>query len=280
MTKIGVIGTGSMGTMLVDAFLESHALLEHEITVFNRSKQKALRLKESYTQLQVASSSKDVVNGSEIIFVCVKPPQIPALLEDIADHLKPSHLLVSITSPITVEAIEANVPSKVARAIPSLINQTLSGPSLLSFGSRCTSLDKDILTQLLSHISEPLEISEDITRVSSDIASCGPAFFSFLTQGFIDAAVRQTNITESEATELATNMLIGLGKLFEQKRFTLTSLQERICVPGGITGEGIDVLRNETGLMFDHLFQRTHRKYYIEKNHIEDSLYKKGRLSK
>jgi competence protein ComER len=280
MTEIGIIGTGSMGTMLVDAFLESHALQEQEITIFNRSEQKALRLKESYPKIHVASSAKEVVGQSKIIFVCVKPPQIPSLLDEIADHLQSSHLLVSITSPITVEAIEANVPSKVARAIPSLINQTLSGPSLLSFGSRCTPLDKDVLTHLLRHISEPLEISEDITRVSSDIASCGPAFFSYLTQGFIDAAVRQTNITEDEATVLATNMLIGLGKLFEEERFTLTSLQERICVPGGITGEGIDVLRNETGLMFDHLFQRTHRKYYIEKKHIEDSLYNKGRLSK
>ena len=279
MTQIGIIGTGSMGTMLIEAFLEAEAVQEHKIVIYNRSKEKAIRLKETFPQINISSSAQTLAAKADIVFICVKPLQIPDLLENIKSSLTASTLLVSITSPINVEVIESQVPCKVARAIPSLINQTLSGPSLLSFGDRCTDLDREQLTQLLRHISEPLEIKEEITRVSSDIASCGPAFFSYLTQSFIDAAVRQTAISEAEATELATNMLIGLGKLFEQERFTLTSLQERICVPGGITGEGIDVLRNETGQMFDHLFQRTHRKYYKEQKHIEESFYNKGRLS-
>ncbi|MDQ0205512.1 late competence protein ComER [Alkalicoccobacillus murimartini] len=279
MARIGIIGTGSMGTLLVEALLEAEALQEEEIFIYNRSIQKAIHLQETYPDIHVMPSASRLAAVADTLFICVKPLQIPSLLEEISQSLRPSTLLVSITSPIKVDVIETQVSCKVARAIPSMINQTLSGPSLLSYGERCTQSDRNHLTSLLSFISEPLEIEEDITRVSSDIASCGPAFFSYLTQSFIDAAVRQTAISEEEATELATNMLIGLGKLFEQERFTLTSLQQRICVPGGITGEGIEVLKNETGQMFDHLFQRTHKKFYKEQKHIQESFYNKGRLS-
>ena len=69
---------------------------------------------------------------------------------------------------------------------------------------------------LFKNISTPLVIEEDITRVSSDIASCGPAFFSYLLQCFINAAVDKTNITHEEATTLVSEMVVGMGKLLEK----------------------------------------------------------------
>ena len=72
------------------------------------------------------------------------------------------------------------------------------------------------LLRLFKNISTPLVIEEDITRVSSDIASCG-AFFSYLLQCFINAAVDKTNITHEEATTLVSEMVVGMGKLLEKK---------------------------------------------------------------
>ena len=114
---------------------------------------------------------------------------------------------------------------------------------------------------LLNHISTPLEIDDNITRVASDIVSCGPAFFSYLTQRFIQAAVNKTEIDENNATILASEMLIGLGELLRKGYYTLPTLQEKVCVKGGITGEGIEVLEKELGNIFEHLFQATHLKF-------------------
>src|SRR5690606_20738966 len=134
--------------------------------------------------------------------------------------------------------------------------------------------DRKKITDLISYISEPLLIEESITRVSSDIVSCGPAFFSYLIQRFIDAAVRQTKITKEDATTLATNMMIGMGKLLEEGHYTLPALQRRVSVPGGITGEGLKVLENEIGEMFDHLFQSTMKKYEEDKFLIANAFEK------
>ena len=105
-----------------------------------------------------------------------------------------------------------------------------------------------------------LVIEEDITRVSSDIASCGPAFFSYLLQCFINAAVDKTNITHEEATTLVSEMVVGMGKLLE-KDFHITYFTRKVCVKGGVTGEGIRVLEEHVGDMFHKLIERTHEKF-------------------
>ena len=65
----------------------------------------------------------------------------------------------------------------------------------------------------------------------------------------------------NKATILASEMLIGLGELLRKGYYTLPTLQEKVCVKGGITGEGIKVLEKELGNIFEHLFQATHLKF-------------------
>jgi competence protein ComER len=274
--KIGIIGTGSMGTILLESLIESGAISQDQIVITNRNRAKAEALKNRFPDLSVGKNAAEVAQEANVIFICTKPLQFPAVLDSIASICHSGKFLISITSPISVEQLEEVVDCKVARAIPSILNRALTGSSLLSFGSRCQEEDKQYLTDLMSAISEPLVIDEDITRVSSDIVSCGPAFFSFIMQQFIDGAVRQTNISKEDATILATNMMIGMGKLLEKGHYTLPTLQKRVCVPGGITGEGIKVLEAEIGSMFDHLFQATHAKYYEDQELITGAFSKKS----
>ena len=131
----------------------------------------------------------------------------------------------------------------------------------ITFGSNCSEEWQEKLFRLFKNISTPLVIEEDITRVSSDIASCGPAFFSYLLQCFINAAVDKTNITHEEATTLVSEMVVGMGKLLDKGIFTLPTLQEKVCVKGGVTGEGIRVLEEHVGDMFHKLIERTHEKF-------------------
>ncbi|WP_096201334.1 late competence protein ComER [Bacillus sp. FJAT-45350] len=268
--NIGVIGTGSMGTILIESLLDSLAVNPSQMFITNRTIKKAQVLSNKYDGLHVMDNPTSVINNCDIVFICVKPLQFHSLLLEIREQCDNNQMIVSITSPIAVEELEEMVDCKVARAIPSILNRAHAGPSLLSFGDRCNDSDKERLQSLMSHISAPLEINENITRVSSDIVSCGPAFFSYIMQQFVDAAVRQTEITKEEATTLATDMMIGMGKLLEKEIYTLPSLQQRVCVPGGITGEGIKVLEDEIGEMFDHLFQKTHAKYYEDKEKISE----------
>ena len=267
--NIGIIGTGNMGTIMVEALIDGGAISPSSMMITNRTKSKALLLKNKYKEIRIGASAEEVAAQSDMLFICVKPLDIYKLLEKINPHLSPEKCLVSITSPVSTSQIEKKVSCSTVRVIPSITNRALSGVSLLTYGENCSDQWRKKIEKLISNISVPVCIDEKITRVGSDIVSCGPAFFSYLLQRFINAAVKETEIDKETATIFASEMIVGLGELLKQGHYTLPSLQEKVCVKGGITGEGIKVLDNELGDIFEHLLQATHAKFKEDLDKVE-----------
>lgn len=259
--NIGIIGTGNMGRILTEAFIDSGAVNAESLMVANRTMAKALELKKIYPGIQVAEKAEEVALYSEMVFICVKPLEIHSLLGKITSLLTKEKCLVSITSPISTAQIETLVDCSVIRAVPSITNRALAGACLMTYGEKCAPEWKSQASDLLGKISSPIQIEQEFVRVASDIVSCGPAFFSFLLQAFIDAAIKKTNIDKERATEMAGAMIVGMGELLRKGHYTLPALQEKVCVKGGITGEGIKVLENGLGDLFHKLLDATHAKF-------------------
>jgi len=259
--KIGVIGTGNMGTIIIESLIKASAIQPAQLFITNRTISKTELLKIVYPSLQIVDDARVVAERSDIIFICVKPLQIKPLLETIKDVLSPKQMLISITSPVSVHQLEAAINCKVARIIPSITNRALSGVSLFSFGKRLSNGDKQRLLSLFGEISTPIHIDETITRVASDISSCGPAFLSYLLEEMINGAVEATSISREQATHIMTEMTIGFGKLLEEDIYSLTTLREKVRVKGGVTGVGLDVLERQIGGRFTALYEATEQKF-------------------
>ncbi|WP_026689174.1 late competence protein ComER [Alteribacter aurantiacus] len=272
MRKIGFIGTGSMGRILIEAILESKAALPNQLTIHNRTMEKACAIADQYKGITVSANLPSLIKKCDWIFLCVKPLQMIPILNEHKNLFTNQKTLLSITSPLSIEQLEAVVTCQTVRFIPSIVNRAGCGPSLITYGEHVK--EKEAFKNFFSHFSSPLEIDESITRVSSDIASCGPAFISFIVEKLIEAAVAETNITKEEATHIAENMLIGYGALLQEKLFTLSTLRKRVTVPGGVTGEGLKVLNEETGDMFHKLFIKTHEKFDEDKYLVQKQLEK------
>ncbi|MBP1930490.1 late competence protein ComER [Ammoniphilus resinae] len=266
--RVGFIGTGSMGSILLEAFISEKALKPDQITASNRTREKVKRLSEKYPGLTYADDNIQVVKNSQLIFICVKPLEFKTVIEQIKPWIEKDHLIVSITSPILIQTLEEQIPCKIAKIIPSITNLVGAGASLMMFGSRVKSDDRDFLRKLFEKISKPIEIKEEFTRVSSDIVSCGPAFLSFLLQRFISAAVEETGINQDDATFLTTEMIIGFAKLISEGPFDLATLQQRVVVPGGVTGAGLIALGN-IGDTFNQMYHNTHEKYRTDLREVE-----------
>ncbi|MFJ5621457.1 late competence protein ComER [Peribacillus loiseleuriae] len=267
--KIGVIGTGNMGTVLLESWLEAKAITEADLVITNRTLTKALAIQYHYKGVTVVNTAADVARNADAIFVCVKPLEVLPVLQTIKPYINEDKCVISITSPISVDQLESQLDCSCARFIPSITNRALSGVSLLSFGSQCQSVWKETITALANSMSEAVIIENEITRAASDIVSCGPAFFTYLARKFIDGAVQTTKIDEETASVLTENMLIGLGDLLRKGIYTLPTLQDKVCVKGGITGEGIKILEAETGEMFEQLFKATNEKFTEDIEEVE-----------
>jgi competence protein ComER len=259
--NVGFIGTGTMGSLLIEAFIASAALSPSQIAVSNRTFAKAQALANRYSGLRAEYTNAGAACGCDIIFLCVKPHEFKKVVDDLKPVIRPSQMVVSITSPVLLSHLEGELNCKVAKVIPSITNYVWSGASLCIYGKRIDEKDKTQLEHLLSNISEPLQIDESFTRIVSDLSSCGPAFISFLLEQFVDAAVEETGIGREEALRVASAMLLGTGLLLTEGGLTPAEVQERVAVPGGITAKALNLLRRETEGVFNQLIRTTHAKY-------------------
>ncbi|WP_257009817.1 late competence protein ComER [Evansella halocellulosilytica] len=272
MKRVGFIGTGSMGSILIESFIEARALTPTDVTITNRTMEKALHLARSYKGMKVVSKPEQVIQQCEWIFLCVKPHQMIPLLRNVKGDLTGDHTIISITSPLLVEELECVVEGGVVRFIPSIVNRALEGPSLVTFGQQIEKEEQQQFMDFFRMISRPQIINDSITRVASDLGSCGPAFLSYLLERMIQGATEETEITNEQATNIVESMLIGYGELLRQNHFTLPTLRERVTVPGGVTGEGLKVLEKEVGKQFNYVFQRTHEKFSEDRKIIKEQL--------
>lgn len=259
--KVGFIGTGSMGSLLIDSFIRSGVLRPEQIRISNRTPKKALELAARHPGLIVCRSNAETASQSDLFFLCVKPGEFKPVIDEIQEQLLTSQIAVSITSPVQIKHLESALPCKVAKIIPSITNQTGSGASLCIYGSRIQEKDRQLLESLLSSISRPTEVLESHTRITSDFSSCGPAFLSFFVEKWIDAAVEMTGADRPTLNALAGEMLLGTGKLLTEEGFSPEQLQERVAVPGGITAQALSLLGNRLDGLFHQLITTTHDKY-------------------
>ncbi|MEK5463863.1 late competence protein ComER [Paenibacillus sp. FSL R7-0210] len=259
--KVGFIGTGSMGSLLIDTFLRSGALEPCDVMASNRSPGRLMELKKLHPGITICSGNIEAASESDLVFLCVKPLQFKRVTDEIAPYLRSDQIVVSITSPVQLYHLESALPSKVAKIIPSITHSVRGGSSLCIFGSRLNKKDRLLLLQLFSCIGVPEEIPENHTRIASDFSSCGPAFLSYFLERWIEAAVEATGIDEALVTRLAGEMLLGTGKLLTEGSFTPQELQERVAVRGGITAQALNHLQTSLEGVFERLITTTHDKY-------------------
>lgn len=276
--QIGIIGTGNMGTVLIESLLTGNAVTENRIAIANRTPEKARALLKKYPGITYFQDLEKLAVACEIIFFCVKQKDLFNILEKLKLHLNPDHCLIYLASTVTTGQLEQWFPTSWIRLIPSITNRALHGSFLITFGENCRTEWKDTIWKLLEKIGNPLEIDDEKVRIASDIASCGPAFFSLLLQKFISGAVKKTNIDEQFATELASQMFIGTAKLLEKNYYTLPELQQKVLVKGGITGEGIKVLEDgQLTELFEAVFSATADKFQKDAQDARKHFDKRGR---
>lgn len=264
--RIGFIGTGSMGGMLIRSFVRSHDQ-DVEVAAFNRTPSKLEEITALYPNVQQMDSAFAVAQSCDIIFICVKPKNVREVLDAIQPALTSEKFIVSINSVWSIESLETETPCKVVKIIPSITQEAMAGVILTMYGSRLTAADRNLISCLLKSISQPIDIWEDDVRISSDLSSCGPAFFSFLLGAFASAAVRVGGISREQASELVKHMIYGVGKLLVEEDYSFEEIVQRVSVPGGVTAEGVKVLEQSAEGMFEEVFYATRQKQSQHASH-------------
>nr|WP_256366073.1 pyrroline-5-carboxylate reductase dimerization domain-containing protein [Methanogenium sp. MK-MG] len=259
-TQIGIIGTGSMGCMLIRSFIRGGAAVPRNISASNRTPE-AQNAIATETGIQTADNNRTLARDSDVIILCVRQPDVVPVMEEIHDLLTDDKLLISVASDVALSELEALTPARVVRVIPSVTSEQLKGVSLIVFSERTTPADREQALSLFGAVGTPVVISEQDIEPYTTLTSCAPAFFAAMVREFAKSATRMTGIPAAEAETLARETFIGTAALLEVPGTGCTDIISRVATPGGITEEGVNVLTRDFPAVCDEIFAATARKH-------------------
>jgi len=257
MKTIGLIGYGSMGSMLINGFLKTGVIKPEQTIVSTRTKSKIESLHVNWPKLKIADDNSVVVRESDVIFICVKPNDFKPVLEEIKDEMTADKHIVSSVGVVTIASMEKFVEAQISRLMPSLTSEVNAGISLISHGDQVTEDNKDFVNKLLSEISHVKMIDEAEFELATEITSCGPGFIASLFEEMTKSALRaNSRFTDEEIEFMVYETIIGTVKYFEEKRQSFSDTVDRVATKGGFTAYGVEVLRDKMPDVFDKMFER------------------------
>jgi len=204
MRTIGVIGTGSMGSVIAGVLAKSNC----ELLLSNRSQDKAQILARELGAS--VCGSDELASGAEYIFLCVKPQMMPQLLESIKDVLarrKDSFVLVSIAAGLSVERLQHMLGAgwSLIRMVPNTPAAIGEGMAVYTCsGEVSTEQEKDFLAMMAAS-GRLLRIEESLIDIASTVSGCGPAFVNMFIEAMADGGVA-CGLPREQAMELAAQM--------------------------------------------------------------------------
>lgn len=251
--KIGIIGYGSMGKMLLWKFAEQDFISKQNLYVFNRTIEK---LNEAKEVAQIVGSN-ELASFCDFIFICVRPADIQIVLEEIKDSLKEGALVISLNGSVSFEKIRTTLDCKTAKVIPSLTAEIGRSQTLVCFNEKVASKDKCALKELLAAIGDVIELPENEMGMGSELVSCMPGFIASIFDVICNSAKKHTQIPDDQIVRMVLQTLSATGELMLKNDMTFDEVVTRVATPGGITEEGTKVIYADFPGTADLLFEKT-----------------------
>ncbi len=270
MFELGVIGYGSMGSMLLNGFLKAGVLSEDQVIVSTRTRSKLNDVKNRLPGITIADNNVAAAQQSKVVLLAVKPRDVKPVLDEILGSLRKDAHLVFISAGVTINDVERVFSGKISKVIPSMTMEMREGVALACHNDRVEEADAEIIEKWFGSISTVKRIEESNFEVAGDLTSCAPGLLSAVAQEFMRAGLRHGSLTKEEAERMVIASFYGTAKLIAEKGMDFDEVISRVATPGGITEEGVKVLRSDLPATFDRVFDRTMRKQEVVKKAIKE----------
>ena len=254
--KIGIIGVGEMGSMLVSSYYRFSKDPEHHLVASDSNPERLARLLSAYPALRI-SANVPLASGCDVVFVCVPPGHYLAVAREIAPALTPEKLFVCISSGVELDALGGIVPCRVARLIPNVTHAVGRGVALMTKGPRATDADVRFLEDFMKPMGRPLLIDAGDIRVAANITGCGPAILASFCNLFMDTSARFAPCLDRTALmEMTREMFLGTAQLCEHGA-SFDDIVASTSTRGGITETAVRTLVERMPDILTVLIERT-----------------------
>jgi pyrroline-5-carboxylate reductase len=240
--RLGIIGTGKMGSALIRGLTKAGLLAPDEI-IASDINQKTLDQLKKEVGIQVTVDNTLVVKSSEMILLALKPDLIRPVLKEIRGTLSREHLVISIAAGVPIKTIEDVIGNecRVIRVMPNTPCLIGAGVSAYSPGRGATDKDRKDVRSLLEAVGMTVELPEKQLDAVTGLSGSGPAFVFMVIEALSDGGVKM-GLPRPVAMQLATQTVLGAARMVQETGKHPGELKDQVASPGGTTIAGIKAL--------------------------------------
>ena len=239
---IGFIGLGNMAKAMISGIIRKQLVNPEDIIGSAPTEAHRQALEETYG-IRTTESNRQVVREADIVFLAVKPIQLPVVLEEITETVNEQQLVVSIVAGKTTKWIGEyfSKPVKIVRCMPNT-------PALVGEGCTAVSRNENVSDEELMQVMNILHsfgtaeiVQENLMDVVGGVSGSSPAYVFMFIEAMADAAVKG-GMSRKQAYRFAAQAVLGSAKLLLETGRHPGELKDMVCSPGGTTIEAVEVL--------------------------------------
>ena len=245
---IGFVGAGNMAEALIKGLISSSIVSAGQIIASEKRKDRLVHMAETY-EIKVFNKNYEVAKAADIIFLTIKPSDLPEILADIAPELTKEKLLISVAAGKTTDTILKGLKSGGLRHTVPIIRAMPNTPALIGCGAigvfAGSGVNKDQLKlakKIFEAVGKVVEVGDEaLMDAVTGLSGSGPAYIFHFMEALIEAAIRR-GIPQEKARVLVMQTTLGSARLAMESGKELAELKDMVTSPGGTTVEGLKKL--------------------------------------
>jgi pyrroline-5-carboxylate reductase len=240
--KLGIIGTGNMGSAIIRGVLQAGLFAPNEIAACDVIPEKMAELAKELS-LTIKPSASQTAKASQIVLIAVKPQTMEQCLGELKNAVTPDHLVLSIAAGISTSYIEKRLieGARVIRIMPNTPALVGAGATAISAGMHASEADMAQAERIFAGIGKVYRFPETLMDAVTAVSGSGPAYLFYFAECLTGAAV-QSGLPQDSAADLVAQTLFGAAKLLRESGEKAETLRAKVTSPGGTTEAALKVM--------------------------------------
>jgi pyrroline-5-carboxylate reductase len=261
------IGSGNMASAVISGLLESKLVKPENIVCNDVVKEKVIALQKKYG-ISIAEDKGEAIIGADIIFLSVKPQNMPKVFDEIRHFIRSKAIIISIAAGITTRFIEDSIQKNIAviRAMPNTPVLVHSGATALCKGRFVSDDQLYKAKSLFGSIGKAEILEEKNFDIITALSGSGPAYIFYFCE-LMQKAAERLGLDKNIAKTFAVQTIYGAGKMLNITNEGAEMLKEKVKSPNGTTEVALKYFESQKlqDIVFEAMNQAMERSKALSK---------------
>ena len=238
-TAITFVGSGIMAEAMIKGLLRQGLVVPGQIMASGPRPERGQALFERYA-VGTTTDNVEAASGADIVVLAIKPQVLCHVLEELAGHVSPEALVLSVVAGAPMDAIQRMLDARaVVRVMPNTPAQIGLGISVWTASEGATEAQRGQALTILQALGEEVYVDDEgYLDMATALSGTGPAYAFLLMEAMVDAGVH-LGFSRHVSERLVIETLRGSVEYARQSPRHLAALRNQVTSPGGTSAEAL-----------------------------------------